>query len=160
MSERLSRDDVFMAVAFLFAHRATCPRSHVGAVIVRDSHILAHGYNGSPPGMPHCTDVGCDIPERYHYEEEPEGFFHWDRRIELGCQRAVHAEANALAYAARVGVSCSGATLYTTHEPCIKCAQLIVGAGIQHVVWDQAYREGATDFLKEAGLKVTTDYHA
>lgn len=115
---RPSREKTFMDVASVFARRSTCSRAQVGAVIVKDNHILAHGYNGTPPGLPHCV----------HQDDEP-------------CEQAIHAEANAIAYAARVGVNVAGGTLYTTHEPCLRCAQLIIAAGITKVVFDQHYRQ-------------------
>lgn len=47
---------------------------------------------------------------------------------------SVHAEANAIAFAARWGVSLEGAELHTTLTPCIPCAQLIINTGIIRVV--------------------------
>lgn len=153
---RPTRTNVFMSIAYVFAHRATCPRAAVGVVIARDSHIVSHGYNGAPPGMEHCTQVGCLMPEKYIYEDDSEGYHY--RRVEEGCQRAVHAEANAISYAAKQGVSVWGAVMYSTHEPCLKCAQLIVGAGISEVVWHEPYREGASQFLSDAGVIVIGQY--
>lgn len=86
-------DLYFIRIAMEVASRSTCPRAAVGAVIVRDNRILATGYNGAIADEPHCTDVGC-IMEGDH------------------CQRAVHAETNAITQAARHGVSLEGATLY------------------------------------------------
>jgi dCMP deaminase len=130
----MSRPDLFMTVARAFAERATCERLHVGAVIVKNKHIISHGYNGAPAGMPQCDEVGC--------EPGPDG----------GCIRTIHAEANAIAYAAKVGVNCNGATMYTTDEPCRKCAELILASGIREVVFERAYRLGAYQFLREAGI--------
>src|SRR5438105_11911855 len=112
-----------METAKLFAKMGTCDRARVGVVIVRDRHILAHGYNGSPPGMPHCAEVGCEIGDNG------------------GCRRAIHAEANSIAYAATKGVPLYGSTMYTTHQPCISCAQLIVAASIGEVIYLEPYRE-------------------
>lgn len=120
---RPNRDEIYMTVAHTFALRATCPRAQVGAVIVRGTHIIAHGYNGSPPGLLHCDEAGCVALEN-----------------DQGCARAVHAEANALTYAARVGVMCDGATMFCTHEPCLRCAQLILAAGLRRVVYATPYR--------------------
>lgn len=138
---RLSRGDLFMAIAQTFALRSTCTRGHVGAVIVMGKHIVAHGYNGAPANMPECLDVGCDV----QYGENME---------ELGCQRAIHAEANAVAFAAKMGVSCHGATIFSTHEPCRKCAELIIQSGIKYVYYAAPYRRGAGKLLAAAGVKV------
>lgn len=113
-----------MGVARLFADQSTCLRGHVGAVIVRDNRVIATGYNGAPAGMKHCADVGCDL----------------SAGDEAGCQRAIHAEANAIAYAARHGISTKDATLYCTAGPCLKCAQLIASSGIMAVIYEVPYR--------------------
>lgn len=125
MSDRISRSELFMEVAHLLRQRSTCSRGKVGAVLTRDNRIIATGYNGAAPGEPHCLDLGCDVHENMH---------------EAGCQRTVHAEANVIAYAARHGQSCEGATLYCTHGACLKCAQLILSAGIANVVYGTPYR--------------------
>lgn len=118
------------------ATRATCLRRHVGAVIVRDKRILSTGYNGSPPGQPHCTEVGCLIE---------------DGR----CIRTLHAEQNALIQAALHGVSTHSATLYGTCRPCHVCARMIVGAGIERVVFLGPEPEGwAQDVLKGADVRI------
>lgn len=131
---RPNRTDIFLEVAISFAKRSTCPRAQVGTVIVNDGHIISHGYNGAPPGQPHCLDVGCELTD--------------------GCQRAIHAEANALAWAARAGVRCNGASMFSTHEPCRKCAELALSAGITQVFFLEMYRQGASQFLADAGITV------
>lgn len=123
-----------MRIAFEVATRATCLRRHVGSVIVRDKRILSTGYNGSPPGQPHCTEVGCLLE---------------DGR----CIRTLHAEQNALMQAALHGVSTHGATLYGTCRPCHVCARMIVAAGIVRVVFAGAAPEGwAREVLEAAGV--------
>lgn len=156
---RPSREEVYFEVAESFSKRSTCLRGSIGAIIVKDKHIVSHGYNGAPAGMPQCDEVGCDIPER-PYLDPP-----WNSpddgpsivlplEHQLGCQRTVHAEANAIAWAARWGVLVGGATMYSTHEPCRKCADLIVACGIKAVYFRQPYRLGASTFLIESGVKV------
>jgi len=86
----------FAELATLTAARSTCPRASVGCVLVKDNRVVSTGYNGSAPGMPHCTDVGC-FTEHNH------------------CIRTIHAEVNAIAQAARTGVTTEGATAYVTH---------------------------------------------
>jgi dCMP deaminase len=145
---RPDRDDLFMQIAYLVSTRSTCLRGHVGAVVVKDRRIISMGYNGAPPGQPHCLDVGCD--ERNLYDGETGNLL-----LELGCQRAIHAEANALAWAARAGVSTDEATMYATHSPCPSCARLCVSAGICKYVYDRAYRvrEGI-DVLDRCNVEV------
>jgi len=122
----------FLRIAREIAKSSTCTRGSVGAVIVQDRRIVSTGYNGAPPGMPHCTDVGCLLPLT---TESP-------KRLETnpGCQRAIHAEMNAIAWAARHGVATEGATLYSTHGPCLKCAQAMLAAGIERVYFVHEYR--------------------
>lgn len=118
---RPSWDEYFLNIAKEVAKRSTCPRASVGAVIVKDNHIVSCGYNGSAPGESHCTDVGC-LMENGH------------------CQRAVHAETNAVAQAAKFGISINGATLYywdsldRPAESCTKCSQIMKAAGIIRIV--------------------------
>lgn len=122
-SNRLGIDQLFMSMAHLMAERGTCTRAKVGAIVVRDRRIISTGYVGSPPGEVHCIDVGCSVG--------PDG----------GCLRTIHAEANAIGYAARHGVSLEGAMLYTTVSPCLTCAKLILAAGIGSVVSHANYRD-------------------
>lgn len=135
---RITRDGMFFGICETIRKRSTCRRGKVGCIIVKDSRIVSMGYNGAPPGAPHCIEIGCDVEENNH---------------EAGCQRSIHAEANAIAHAARVGTSTEGGTLYSTHSPCLKCAQLIVSAGIQRVLYRTEYRrpEGL-DLLRELGV--------
>ncbi len=143
-SERPTMDEYFMEIARVVASRSTCLRQNVGAVIVKDKRILATGYNGAPSGLPHCLDIGC-LREQLNV---PSG-----ERHEL-C-RAVHAEQNAIIQAAVHGVSIKDATLYTTHQPCIMCAKMIINARIKKVVYGREYADGkGLEFLEEAGVEV------
>jgi len=119
---RVSWERYFMNLAVQAATRSTCPRKHVGAVIVRDKAILSTGYNGSIRSAPHCTDVGC-LMDNGH------------------CIRTVHAEANALVQAACHGTRLEGAQIYVTASPCFNCFKLIVNAGIRTVYFGEFYRD-------------------
>jgi dCMP deaminase len=137
---RPSWDDYFMRYAYLAATRATCPRKHVGAVIVDPEHrVVATGYNGSPPNVPSCDDIGCQMVENH-------------------CVRTLHAESNALDYAG-TRLAHNG-TLYVTVTPCWDCAKRIIGARIMRVVYDEHYesRYGKStdvpDYLREHGVEV------
>ena len=142
---RISWDEYFMEMAELTARRSTCLRRHVGAVIVKDRHVIATGYNGSPRGLSHCGDRGGCLREKLQI---PSG-----QRHEL-C-RAVHAEQNAIIQAATVGQSIEGGTIYITNQPCVVCAKMIVNAGISRIVVRDGYPdELAREILDEAGLRV------
>jgi dCMP deaminase len=119
---RASWDEYFMNIAREVATRSTCDRKHVGAVIVRDRCILATGYNGSVRGMPHCDDEG-HLMEGGH------------------CVRTVHAEANAIAQAARHGARVDGACIYVTASPCWNCFKLVANAGLARIVFGEFYRD-------------------
>lgn len=120
MSARPSLDATLLAAAYAWARRSTCSRLQVGAVLARDGRTLSTGYNGAPSGLAHCE----------HLDDEP-------------CAVSVHAEANALIFAGRHGVSTEGATLYLTHAPCLGCAGLVVNAGVVEVVYAEPYRSTA-----------------
>lgn len=125
---RPTKDEYFMLIAKLVSLRATCPRLRVGAVAVKDGYILATGYNGAPRGMDHCIDVGCLIVDGH-------------------CHRAVHAEQNVIAMAARKGISLEGATLYVTHFPCDTCFKIVLNAGIREIIYEEMYPNEATEVL-------------
>ncbi len=142
---RISWDEYFMEMAELTARRSTCLRRHVGAVIVKDKHVIATGYNGSPRGLSHCGDRGGCLREKLQI---PSG-----QRHEL-C-RAVHAEQNAIIQAATLGQSIEGGTIYITNQPCVVCAKMIINAGLTRIVVREGYPdELAREILDEAGLAI------
>lgn len=134
--KRPSWDEYFLKLAMLASERATCPRMHCGCVLVKDRFVLATGYNGSLPGLPHCEDVGCLIVDNH-------------------CVRTNHAEMNALIQAARHGVNVEGATAYITNMSCTTCAKALIAAGIKRVVVFSDFHDTlATQFYTEAGVEV------
>lgn len=149
---RPSRDETLMGVAHLWASHSTCARLAVGAAVSRDGRTFSTGYNGAPAGMPHCDHDRCVCdPARVEFDN------YWDPMCPRhgACRTAVHAELNALMYAARFGLATEGAEIHTTHQPCLNCAMAIVNAGIIRVVYDFPYRDnGGLDLLKAAGLSV------
>jgi dCMP deaminase len=137
-AERPSWDEYFMATALLIASRSACGRLHVGCVLVsggeHSNRIVAAGYNGFLPGTAHHS------------------------RMRDGHEQAtVHAEQNAIADAARRGVSVAGATAYVSHFPCINCAKVLAAAGIRVIKYHHEYRVDAlvADLLSEAGVVMT-----
>ncbi len=142
--KRLTWNAYFMQIASLVAQRSTCIRRKVGAVIVRDKHILTTGYNGAPKGLPHCTDIGC-LREQLGI---PSG-----ERVEI-C-RGIHAEQNALVQAARFGVSLEGGVLYCTTQPCVTCSKLLINAGISKIFYLEAYADKmGEEMLATAGVEL------
>jgi dCMP deaminase len=114
---RPTRDDVFMEMSRSLEKRSICKRNKVGAMILKDGRPITVGYNGPASGEEHC--IGCEGE---------------------ACTKSVHAEANAIAFAAKTGVATEGCTIYTTLAPCINCAKLIVQSGIVRVVYERDYR--------------------
>lgn len=142
---RPSWDEYFMEMAVLTSERSTCLRRKIGAVIVKDKHIIATGYNGSPRGLKHCDELGGCLREKLGI---PSG-----ERHEL-C-RALHAEQNAIIQAATLGQSIEGASIYITNHPCYICAKMIINAGIDRIIIKEGYPDQfAMDILKEAGKQV------
>jgi dCMP deaminase len=143
-NKRPGWDAYFLKVASLVSERSTCMRRKVGAVIVKDKHILSTGYNGAPKDITHCEDMGC-LRQRLKI---PSG-----ERHEL-C-RGLHAEQNAIIQAALYGVSLNGATLYCTNMPCSICTKMIINAGIKNIISAGGYPDKmAEDFFKEAKIKI------
>ena len=130
MSERPSWDQYFMTITREVAERSTCTRAKVGALIARDKNILASGYNGSPAGLPHCTEVGCLV----YTSTTPDG------EVTENCFRTIHAEINAIAQAAKNGSSIRDADIYITHTPCIQCFKVLINTGIRRIYYERAYK--------------------
>ncbi len=143
-NDRPTWDEYFLSIAELVSKRSTCLRRSVGAVLVKDKRILATGYNGAPSKIAHCSETGC-IREKL---KVPSG-----ERHEL-C-RGLHGEQNAFLQAALHGTSLRGASLYSTTQPCIICAKMIINAGINEVIIRGDYPDKmAKEFLREAQVKV------
>lgn len=138
--QRTSFDLYIMDIARIVASRSTCLHRHQGAVIVRDRRIISAGYNGSPPGAIHCVALG------YCNKEE----FGWCRA------EGLHGESNAIASAARMGISVAEATIYCLYSPCRACCNLIISAGITAVKYAELY-ESFPDvriYLENLGIEV------
>ena len=137
-------DEYFLKIALVVAERATCRRHHIGAVAVRDKHILTTGYNGAPAGLKDCLELGCLRDEM----NIPSG-----ERHEI-C-RGIHAEQNVIIQAALHGVSLEGSTIYCTHTPCVLCAKMLVNARIRRFVSCGKYSDDTfVDLFREAGIEV------
>ncbi|HJX12638.1 MAG TPA: dCMP deaminase family protein [Dehalococcoidales bacterium] len=141
---RLDVDDYFLKIALVVAERSTCRRHHVGAVAVRNKHILSTGYNGAPAGAKDCLELGCLRDEL----GIPSG-----ERHEI-C-RAIHAEQNVIIQSGLHGVSIEGSTVYCTHTPCVLCAKMLVNAKIARFVSFGKYNDDAfLQLFGDAGIVV------
>ncbi len=145
--KRLTRpeaDEYFLKIASVVAERSTCRRHHVGAVAVRDKHILATGYNGAASGLKDCLELGClrdelNIPSGTRHE----------------ICRGIHAEQNVIVQASLHGVSLEGSTVYCTHTPCVLCAKMLVNARIKRFISFGRYDDDSFEELfKEAGIEI------
>ena len=156
---RPSWDEYFMLIAKLVSTRSTCNSRPTGAVLVKDRQILATGYNGSMPGAPHCIDKLTDDGRPYCHRRA----LKVPDRDKYNYCLATHAEANAIAQAARHGVAVKGASLYVTLEPCYVCLKLLATAKIEKIYFELPYgsfnKKRSRDMfwkreaLNEAGFK-------
>jgi dCMP deaminase len=154
---RPNLDQSLMAIATVWEQRSTCGRNHVGAVIVKGGRHIGSGYNGAPAGMPHCEHITQNyIFQPGQLTDHPAlGYALGSPNRNKGCIISVHAEANAIAYCARDGISIEGATIYTTLSPCYTCCQLIIAGGIVRVVYTREYRDvDGLGLLRAAGIIV------
>ena len=168
---RLEWSEHFMLQAHLVATRSTCDRGPellldpgrhgVGAVIVRDKRIIASGYNGSPPGAPHCSDpptCSCCDMEIHPDHQLNDGdacpictqgsctackgqakLQGGHKMVEGHCVRTIHSEMNALMQCGLDETTPKGGTIYCTASPCYDCAKAIIRAGIQTVIYGEEY---------------------
>ncbi len=141
---RISADEYFLKIASVVAERSTCLRHHMGAVAVKDKHILTTGFNGAPAGVKDCLELGC----LRNAQNIPSG-----TRTEI-C-RAIHAEQNVIIQAALHGISLDGCTIYCTHTPCVLCAKMMVNARVKRVVIFTKYADDSfKELFREAGIQV------
>ncbi len=141
-------DDIYMELAVKIAQRSHCIKRHVGAVLAKETRIVSLGYNGPPAGTNNCDEeypeTGCAVDSKG------------------SCSLAIHAEQNAILYAAKNKVNIKGSTLYVSLSPCLSCARIIYSMGITRVVYLNSYanykglpNDEGLDFLVKFG--VTTD---
>ncbi len=135
---RPTLENTYLKMAQVIGERSTCRHRDQGAILVKDSHVVSVGYNGAAPGQPHCISLG--------YCRKAEG---------LPCRaEGLHAESNALAFAAKLGIPVSGSILYSVYSPCRTCCNMLKVAGVTKVVYMEVYSgfpEGP-DYMKELGI--------
>lgn len=141
---RPSWDEYFMNIVHAVSCRATCDRGRTACLLVRDKHIISTGYVGAPAGCKSCDDIG----------HEMNTVIQEDGTQSKHCVRTTHNELNAIAQAARFGISTDGSTLYCLMTPCYTCAKSIINAGIKRVVAERDYHAAtrSKEVFKEAGV--------
>lgn len=138
-------DEIYMELAWNLSRKSHCVKIKVGAVLARDTRIISLGYNGPPAGTHNCDelwpDTGCP------------------RDSKGGCSLAIHAEQNAIIYAAKNKSTIEGSVLYVTLSPCLACARIIYTSGIKKVLFLQSYAkykgiqsDEGVDFLRQFGV--------
>ncbi len=137
---RPDTEDYFMTIAMAVRRRANCTGNRVGAIIVKQGHILSTGYNGTPAGLPNCDEGGCYRCS--HRDQFPSGTG-YDLCI------CVHAEQNALLQAARFGTAVEGATMYTTMRPCFGCTKEMLQARIDTVYYLHDWRHPDPEKMRQ-----------
>ncbi len=143
--QRPSWDEYFVSITRQVATRSTCLRRKVGAILVKNKRILTTGYNGAPMGVENCLEIGTCLRQELGI---PSG-----QRHEI-C-RGLHAEQNAILQAAYHGVQIKESVIYTTTQPCVMCAKMIINSGIGAIYHTESYPDRlAMDLLKEAGIEI------
>lgn len=141
---RPSWEEYLIQIAQLVATRSTCLRRKVGAILVKDKRILCTGYNGAPRKLAHCAETGC-LRDKLKI---PSG-----ERQEI-C-RGLHAEQNAIIQAALYGISIKGAVLYSTHQPCVTCAKMLINTGVKKIIFQGEYPDRlACEMLEEGEIQL------
>jgi dCMP deaminase len=107
----------------------------VGAVIVKDNRIISTWYNGTPAGYHNCDDHWNGDYTPAHHD--------WSAAYEI------HAEMNAMLWAARKWNAIEWATRYCTLEPCLNCAKHLIWAWIEKVVFLDHYKHHYGDGVQE-----------
>lgn len=122
------KDKLFIEIAEVLAKESKCVSLQVGAVLVKDNRIISIGYNGTVSGYNTCN------------ESLQDGVFNREDHTKWSDSHEIHAEMNAILFAAKSGISTNGCTLYCTHEPCDQCLKNIIQAGVKRVVFKEPYK--------------------
>ncbi len=156
-----NKHKLFTKMAELVAQQSTCCRMQVGAVLVKDNRVISIGFNGSPAGQEHCEDhfaalYGESFKNQFStYEQFRASRAFYDAHGKWSIENELHAEQNAILFAAKNGIATAGATLYVTYSPCVHCAKVIVAAGIVQVFYKHLYdrSQDGLIFLDRNGLE-------
>lgn len=156
-----NKHKLFTKMAELVAEQSTCCRMQVGAVLVKDNRVISIGFNGTAPGQEHCEDHFARLYETEFSaqfstlrEYEASRLF-YDAHGKYSTENELHAEQNAILFAAKNGIATAGSTLYVTYSPCVHCAKVIVTAGITRVFYKHLYdrSQDGLIFLAKNGIE-------
>ena len=133
-------NELFVETTLLFAKRSSCLKAQQAALLIKDNRIISFGVNGSPAGHINCNE----------YSEEICG-----KDTNGSCFLGIHAEQNAIGYAARNGINTDGCTIYCTQSPCSSCAKLVAAAGIKEFLYIDRYRlADGIKFLEQSHVNI------
>lgn len=125
----------WFVLAMMYSTRGTCDRLRTACIIVKDKRLVGAGYNGSPRGTPHCDDYGVG-----------------HLMIDGHCERTLHGEENAIINTERANLA--GARAYIIGTPCIRCAKLLVNAGIVEVNYLGTYKNSrGREYIDQLALQ-------
>ena len=156
-----NKHKLFTKMAELVAEQSTCCRMHVGAVLVKDNRVISIGFNGTASGQEHCEDYFANLYKAQHtqafatFEDYRTSRTFYDEHGKFSNENELHAEQNAILFAAKNGISTVGSTLYVTFSPCVNCAKVIVAAGITRVFFKTLYdrSQDGLIFLHKNGIE-------
>jgi len=137
------RDREMMGLAFKEAEKSPDWWRQIGAVIAKDGKPLVVGFNKPVPSKDYTFGPFGDPRSNF------------DAGMGFEISRALHAEAGAIARAARQGIALEGASLYVTTFPCPVCAKSVAEAGIKRVYYSKGYSLlDAEDVLRAHGVEI------
>lgn len=166
MTKRKSWDSYYHDIAKRVAERSPCLSRKIGAILVKDKIVICEGYNGPARGVPHCGPERLEhdyiLAHRMNDALVPIFGDKWTcPRVRLGFPSgqglehcpAVHAEANCIANAARIGMQTLGTSMYLTcNFPCKDCLSLIINAGIKEIVMPKLeHYDVLAPFIEQTG---------
>lgn len=151
-------DKTFLDIANVIANKSKCQSLQVGAVIVKDNRVISMGINGTPNGFKNCNDIEfTDTYKRDNINIDNCKYKSNEVHTAWSMMHEIHAEMNAILYAAKNGIPIDGTTIYVTHEPCDQCLKNIIQSGIKRVVYlhkysgivtNSEYREICSKYVK------------
>lgn len=143
------QDEIFMNIAKEISKMSKCVSYKVGCILVKDKRIISTGYNGTPCGFQNCEERFLDKNDQNWRELHHQFSENYE----------IHAEMNAIIFAARNGISIEGADLYTTLHPCNNCLKNLCNCGIKNIFYSIKYdkfndSELTNKLIKNSGIKL------
>lgn len=171
--------EYFMRQVYLVASKSKDPKTHIGAVLVRNNAVLSQGFNGMPMGVwEHpvkmlFNNIHRSDYHKYCFNKMGDDYVFLEKEepdVEARFQRPTkyfyfeHAERNAICLAARNGTATNNSIMYTQGIPCADCTRAVIQAGVTQLIvhkqWPlcEGYKEHklpARYMLQEAGVIVS-----